>query len=144
MRITLDSNQLVRALMRPPQLATFIMAWEARRFSVVASRELVDEYDRVLSYPAVAALIYPELLHAFRSHLMHDIEVVALPNVPRVCRDPDDDKVLATALYGEVDFLVTADEDLRTPEIREILDTAGIGVTSMDELIDLLDRQAER
>lgn len=37
MRITLDTNQLVRALMRPPELAVFLMAWEARRFTIVAS-----------------------------------------------------------------------------------------------------------
>jgi hypothetical protein len=37
MRITLDTNQLVRALMRPPELATFVMAWEARRFNILHS-----------------------------------------------------------------------------------------------------------
>jgi hypothetical protein len=74
MRIALDTNQLVRALMRPPELATFVMAWEARRFIVVGSRPLLDEYERVLAHPDVSGLIYPELLRAFRSHLIHDIE----------------------------------------------------------------------
>ncbi len=144
MRITLDTNELVRALMRPPQLATFIMAWEARRFTVTASPELLDEYERVLSYRAIAALIQPELLQAFRSHLVHDIEVVTLPIIPRVCRDPDDDKVLATALYGNVDYLITADEDLRTPKVQSLLREAEIDVLSIGELIALLDRDAGR
>ena len=144
MRIALDTNQLVRALMRPPQLATFVMAWEARRFAVVGSAELLDEYERVLTYPDIAALIDPELLRAFHSHLVHDIEVVALPEIPRVCRDPADDKVLATALFGEVDYLITADEDLRTPELLALLREAGIGVLSIDELVALLDREPGR
>ena len=140
MRITLDTNQLVRALMRPPQLATLIMAWETRRFVVVGSPELLDEYERVLTYPTIAALIQPELLQAFWSHLVHDIELVTLPNIPRVCRDPDDDKVLATALHGNVQFLITADEDLRTPEVQRLLREAEIEVLTVDELIVLLDR----
>jgi putative PIN family toxin of toxin-antitoxin system len=144
MRIALDTNQLVRALMRPPQLATIVMAWEARRFTVVGSAELLDEYERVLAYPDIAALIDPELLRAFRSHLVHDIELVALPEIPRVCRDPADDKVLATALFGEVDELITADEDLRTPELLALLREAGIGVLSIDALIALLDRESGR
>ena len=144
MRITLDTNELVRALVRPPQLATLVMAWEARRFSVVASPELLDEYERVLAYPDIAALIDPELLRAFRSHLLHDIEVVTLPEIPRLCRDPDDDKVIATALFGEVDYLVTADADLRTPEILELLRQAGVGVLSTSQIIALLNHQPPR
>ena len=70
MRITLDTNQLVRALVRPPELATFVMAWEVRRFSLVCSPSLLEEYERVLAYPDIASLIYPELLRAFRSHLI--------------------------------------------------------------------------
>jgi predicted nucleic acid-binding protein len=66
MRITLDTNQLVRALVRPPGLATFVMAWEGKRFMVVCSKLLREEYDRVLANPEIATLIYPELLRAFR------------------------------------------------------------------------------
>lgn len=64
MRIVLDTNQLVAALVRPPELATLVMAWESARFTVVASPALLDEYQRVLAYPDVAALVAPELLRA--------------------------------------------------------------------------------
>jgi uncharacterized protein len=138
LRIVLDTNQLVRALMRPPQLATFVMAWEARRFSVVCSYALLEEYARVLVYPDVAKLIFPELLRAFRSHLIHDLEIVEPITIQPVCRDPDDDKVIATAIAGNVDYLVTADGDLRTPEIVTLLQRAGITIISMDELINQL------
>jgi len=138
MRITLDTNQLMRALMRPPQLATFIMAWEARRFSVVCSPALLEEYERVLAYPDIAQLIFPELLRAFRSHLIYDIELVDVPEISQICRDPDDDKVIATALFGMVDYLVTEDKDLKTVAIVNALRNAGIVVISMTELINLL------
>jgi putative PIN family toxin of toxin-antitoxin system len=138
-RLTLDTNQLVRALMRPPQLATFVMAWEARRFDVVCSLPLLEEYERVLAYPEVARLIFPELLRAFRSHLRADMQIIPLPDVPRICRDPEDDKVIATAVFGRVDYLVTEDEDLRAPKVVEALEAAGIKVISAQELIAVLD-----
>jgi putative PIN family toxin of toxin-antitoxin system len=140
MRITLDTNQLIRALVRPPELSTFVMAWEARRFSVVCSPPLLEEYERVLAYPDIADLIYPELLRAFRSHLIQDIVVVDAPATLQICRDPDDDKVIAVALYGMVDYLVTEDDDLREAAIVRALKDAGVTIVSMGELVKLLDR----
>jgi len=59
MRVVLDTNQLVAVLLRPPELATLVMAWESARFTVVASPELIAEYLHVLAYPEIASLIYP-------------------------------------------------------------------------------------
>ena len=39
-------------------------------------------------------------------------DVVTPTDVPRVCRDPDDDEVLAIAVSGRADTLVTGDADL--------------------------------
>lgn len=136
MRIVLDTNQLVRALMRPPQLATFVMSWEGRRFTVVCSRPLLNEYAFVLQRPEIAELIYPELRRIFLARLQYDLVMVDIPeDLPAICRDPSDDKLIATALYGEVDYLVTADADLRTAAVSRILLQQNIAVLSMDELI---------
>jgi putative PIN family toxin of toxin-antitoxin system len=143
MRIVLDTNQLVAALVRPPELATLLMAWESVRFTVVASPALLDEYQRVLGYPEVAALIYPELLRAFHTHLLADIELVDPPETPRICRDPDDDKVVAAAIYGLADFIVTVDQDLLTDDIIGQLEQLSIAVISGDTLIQLLDEMKE-
>lgn len=143
MRVVLDTNQLVAALMRPPELATFMMAWESARFTVVASPAMIDEYRHVLAYPDVASLIYPELLRAFTSHLLDDIELVEPLETPRVCRDPDDDKVVAAAVYGLADYILTVDEDLMAPEVAATLEEMGISLTSGASLIQTLDSQVE-
>jgi putative PIN family toxin of toxin-antitoxin system len=136
MRIVLDTNQLVRALMRPPQLATFIMSWEGRRFTVVCSRPLLAEYAFVLQRPEIAELIYPELRRVFIEQLQYELEMIAIPeHLPAICRDPSDDKLIATALYGGVDYLVTADADLSTEAVSQVLLRQNITVLSMDELI---------
>ena len=138
-RVVLDTNQLIAALSRPPQLATFVMAWESNRFTVVASRELLDEYEYVLDYPQIKALIEPELLRSYRTHLFQEIELVTLTEIPRLCRDPDDDKVLATALFGLVDCLLTEDNDLLTKEIKAVLAASDIEVMSMSDWVKHLD-----
>lgn len=142
MRVVLDTNQLVAALLRPPELATFVMAWESARFTVIASPALIAEYLHVLAYPEIAELIYPELLRAFQSHLLQDVELVEPPEVPRVCRDPDDDKVVAAAIYGLADFILTVDQDLMAPEIAVVLGQMGISITTGATLIQLLDSTA--
>lgn len=143
MRIILDTNQLVAALMRPPELATLLMAWKSARFVPVTSAELVVEYQHVLAYPEIAELIYPELRRTFHSHLLDDIKLVNPPETPRLCRDPDDDKVIAAAVYRLVDYVVTLDHDLLDDEIVTFLAELGIGVISGDELVKLLDQREE-
>lgn len=140
LRIVLDTNQLVKALMRPPELATFVMAWESKRFTVLCSAELLAEYQLVLNYPEIAALIYPELLRSFQSHLIHDLKMINLPQIPSLCRDPDDDKVIATALYGRAHYLLTEDQDLQTDVLIELFQKANTELTTMDNLIGILDK----
>lgn len=138
-RITLDTNQLVRALMRPPELATFVMAWQARRFTIVCSRPLLEEYLLVLDYPEIAELLYPEVRRVFVTQLLALLEIIDLPEIPAICRDPADDKVIATALWGAVDYLVTADGDLTTYAIVQMLHEEGIELCTTNDLLGLLD-----
>jgi putative PIN family toxin of toxin-antitoxin system len=45
--------------------------------------------------------------------LLSEAELVELPlDIPRVSRDPKDDKFLATAVVGEASYLVSEDRDL--------------------------------
>lgn len=142
MRVVIDTNQLVAALVRPPELATFMMAWESARFTVVASPALIEEYLHVLAYPEVESRIYPELLRAFTTHLLQDIELVEPPEVPHLCRDPDDDKVIAAAIFGLADFLLTVDPDLMAPEVATFLEQMGITILTGINLVRLLDTVA--
>jgi putative PIN family toxin of toxin-antitoxin system len=139
MRVVLDTNQLVAALVRPPELTTLLMARESARFVPIASPALIDEYQHVLAYPEIADMVYPELRRAFQSHLFDDLEIVMPPETPRLGRDPDDDKVIAVAIYGLADYVVSVDQDLWDGEIVKHLEEWGIGVLSGDQLVRLLD-----
>jgi predicted nucleic acid-binding protein len=67
------------------------------------------------------------------------IELFGLSAFPAIYRDPDDDKVIATAIQGRADYLLTADEDILASPIVQLLQQAGIRVGSIDEFIIALD-----
>lgn len=101
---------------------------------LVTSPALMDEFEDVLceklEFSRAAA-------RATRSEVEALADVVEPTEVPRVCRDPDDDEVLAAAQAGEAEFIVTGDSDLldlkRHGRIR-ILTPAGFRRTWPDQL----------
>ena len=114
-RAVLDTNLLVSYLLthRPP-IATLIDHHLARDdFSLVTASELLTELDRVLTYPKLQQY-YTEMDRTrFVALVMALSELVDLPEmVPRICRDPDDDRVIACAVVGKADVIVSGDDDL--------------------------------
>ena len=114
-RAVLDTNLLVSYLLthRPP-IATLIDHHLARDdLLLVTAAELLAEIDRVLAYPKLQAYYTKEDRTRFVALIMALGEVVDLPEtVPRICRDPDDDWLIACAVVGQADVLVSGDEDL--------------------------------
>jgi putative PIN family toxin of toxin-antitoxin system len=114
-RAVLDTNLLVSYLLthRPP-IATLIDHHLARDdFALVTAPELLAELDRVLAYPKLQGYYTEQDRTRFVALVMALSEVVNLPeSIPRICRDPDDDRVMACAVVGEADVIVSGDEDL--------------------------------
>jgi putative PIN family toxin of toxin-antitoxin system len=77
---------------------------------IVVSRFILEELqEKLLGKAKLSQSEAGEVLAAVRA----DAEVVeAQPLAVRVCRDADDDWILATALAAQADALVTGDKDL--------------------------------
>jgi putative PIN family toxin of toxin-antitoxin system len=75
----------------------------------VLSRRLWDELVTKLREKFDLELDELPLLHLYRRHA---VWVEAPPLEEPACRDPDDDWVLATAVAGEAEVIVTGDGDL--------------------------------
>jgi putative PIN family toxin of toxin-antitoxin system len=80
-----------------------------------SSNELVVELARVLNYPRIEKVLAARGWTA--SELSGQIglvsDLVISPALPQaVCRDPDDDAVLACALAAHADLIVSGDKDL--------------------------------
>lgn len=114
-RAVLDTNLLVSYLLthRPP-IATLIDRHLAQDdFVLVTAPELLVELARLLAYPKLQRYYADDERTRFVALMMSLSEVVDLPEtIPRVCRDPDDDGVIACAVVDNADVIVSGDEHL--------------------------------
>lgn len=111
MRLVIDTNVLVSALLMTISLPShLIVLWRERRFELLTSSEQLDELVRVTRYPKIRERLAPSLAGRLINEL-REIGVV-VPKLPAVmvCADPFDNYLLATALAGAEDFLVTGDK----------------------------------
>lgn len=117
MRAVFDTNLLVSYLLvhRPP-LATLVDEYLAQEnFAFVTAPELLAELERVLRYPRLQRYYDAPQRDRFVALVAALSEVVELPtNIPAISRDPDDDRVIACAVVGRADVIVSGDKDLLT------------------------------
>jgi len=85
------------------------------RFQLYSSGTLLEELADVLTRPSAAkrlALIEKQAQEVLLDYIAA-VEVVAAPALRQpVCRDPDDDAVLALAVSASADLIVSGDNDL--------------------------------
>lgn len=112
--VVVDTNVFVSGLIvekgLPHQLIKLL---EEDLFLLIISQKMRDELEEVLFRAKFSAFLSQDKLSKF-FRMIDIISIVVSPHtiIPIEVRDPKDQKVLATALEGEVDYLVTGDEDL--------------------------------
>ena len=110
MRILLDTNILVAGLLSPRGVpGRLVRAWLRGGFELVTSREQLDELARVLSYERIAARIDPVQARDFLENI--DVLAVLATDLPllELSPDPPDNVILATAVAGRADAVVSGD-----------------------------------
>lgn len=110
-RLVVDTNILISALLAGASLpAHLIVLWREGRFDLLTAAEQIDELMRVTRYPKIRARLAPALAGRLINEL-RDIatELQDLP-VVTVCPDPYDNYLLAMAVAGSADFLITGDK----------------------------------
>ena len=134
MRLVVDTNVLVSALLFRGPVSRLHAHWAAGRVRLLMSVETEAELVRVLCYPkfklppsVVTALVASEIL-PFRER------VEVSPGQP-VSRDPADDAFLWVASAGRADALVTGDDDLLS--LGELWE--GVRIHRPAEILAILD-----
>jgi putative PIN family toxin of toxin-antitoxin system len=145
-RVTIDSNVLVRALTSPEGPALRLLDLVIGSHTLVLSRFILDEVKRVLMYPRLRLRyrITPEEAARFAGTLANVSELVE-PSAaaPIIAADPDDDVVLYTASEGRADILCTLNsKHLNSDAAREFCLRRGIRVMGDVEALRELTGQA--
>jgi len=115
-RLVLDTNVVVSALLwrgKPHQLLEAIR--QRSNWQIYSSSALLEELADVLTRPSATKRL--ALIDKQAQELLLDfiasVEIVRAMPLPRpVCRDPDDDEVLALAAAASADLIVSGDNDL--------------------------------
>ncbi len=111
MKAVFDTNVLVAAFVSEGVCSKLLIRARKRQFHLFVSPFILQEFERVL----VRKLAVPkgEARDAIRL-VSEAADVILLPpklDAP-ICRDSNDDNVLACSLAAETDYLVTGDADL--------------------------------
>jgi putative PIN family toxin of toxin-antitoxin system len=112
MRVILDTNVLLAALISPHSPPdTIYRAWQAGRFDLVTGRAQLDELRRVSRYPKIKTILPAHRIGTMINNIQRAIVLDALPALPDGIEvsDPNDAFLLAMALAGSADYLVTGD-----------------------------------
>jgi putative PIN family toxin of toxin-antitoxin system len=140
-RAVLDTNVLVSAFLNPGRVpAQIVEAWRREQFSLCLSEPILAELGDVLQRPRVrrAGDFTEAQVREFLEALAEDCQFVdaPLPVVDIVASDPDDNVIIATALAGDADLIVSGDKDLlRLPE------QAAFRIVTPAEFVEMLRRE---
>lgn len=109
MRVVLDTNVLLSALISPHGAPDLIYrAWRAAKFEIITSNEQLDELRRASRYPKFQTILQPHRVGEMVNNLQRATVLDRLASDIEA-DDPNDAFLLAMALAGDADYLVTGD-----------------------------------
>lgn len=114
--------------------------WQANLFQLVTSQALLEEFDNVWQRPRLRKHIDPRQAERLYRQMRSRGEIVELKTIPPRCRDPKDHPVLATAIDGQANAIVTGDDDLRADdELRRAMGDYGVQLWGVHSLLNALE-----
>ena len=129
-KVVVDTNVLISALLFGGTPGKLISLWQKRAIKPMASKEIIDEYLRVLTYPRfnldeseINYLIYREILPYF--------DLIEAPSEKRIiAKDSADDKFIHCALASKASHIITGDQHLLALKVYQ-----GIQILSTSEFL---------
>ena len=134
-KIVLDTNILVSALITkgtPPDL--LYQAWSVGDFGLVTSDRQFDELTRVLAYEKLQRYIKPQAASVLLANMQEMAEMVTGLRKVDYSPDPDDNWIIATALQGGAEYIVSGDKR----DMISITSVEDIKIMTANDAIDIL------
>lgn len=140
MRVVLDTNILISAFISRNGLPYQCLKYREDRYQLVTSTWQIEEIRDVAS----RAELRPLLKRAEVGTLINELrsKAVLLDKLPTVnySPDPDDNNVIASAIAGEADYIVSGDKD----DVVALDKVEGIKVLTAREFVGLFDKSFSR
>lgn len=108
-RVVIDTSVLISALLFGGDPGELIALWKERHIQPLSSKEIMEEYLRVLAYPKFG-LTEEEIEYLFSQEMLPYFEVITVKSGrPFVLEDPSDDKFIWCALEGGAEAIISSD-----------------------------------
>jgi len=139
MRVVIDTNVFISALLFKGHSAKLLKHWQNGDFIFLICRQILEEYIRVLNYPKFE-LSQEEISSLVKEELLPFVQVVIVKEHVSVIKDdPSDDIFISAALAGRADAVISGDSHL-----LQIQQYEGIPVIGIKDFFALLgDQQSE-
>lgn len=111
-RVVIDTNVLISALLFGGIPGILIELWKNGRIKPLISREIIDEYLKVLTYPKFS-LSEEEINYILYREILPFFEVISVKHKPPIIKeDPSDDIFIQCAQTGKVRVIISGDQHL--------------------------------
>lgn len=133
MRIVLDTNVIISAVIRDGKPRRLFRLGLDGKYEILLSKKMMEEISSVLQRSKFK--MTKDEVHHVVSMLAVTSEVVTVTSSFKAIKnDPDDDIIINTAYDGNANYIVTGDDD-----IRELQDFKGILVVSVDQMLKIFE-----
>jgi len=112
MRLVLDTNVLISAILSPNSISAKILNWGEDNGVILYSAATLNEVLSVLGRSKFSKYIDDNDIDGLSIRIKTVWLFVEILNQVQLCRDPKDDKFIDLALNGEASHLITGDNDL--------------------------------
>ena len=111
MRAVFDTNVLIAAFLTEGLCSGLLIRARKQAFNLVLCDDIIREFEGLLikKFKLTSTDIFEisAIVSEAASEILHKLNPV-----PNICRDPNDDMIIACAIDATADYIVTGDEDL--------------------------------
>ncbi len=109
MKVILDSNVIVSAF-ATRGLCSSIFELSVLTDTIIISEYILNEVERILKKKIH---IPHNIVNQIMNYLKETCEIMSYKELPkRICRDKDDDNIIALAFSNNINLIITGDKDL--------------------------------
>ncbi|MEN6321179.1 MAG: putative toxin-antitoxin system toxin component, PIN family [Syntrophaceae bacterium] len=111
MKAVFDTNVLIAAFLTEGLCSSLLIRARKQAFNLVLCDDIIREFEGILVKKFKLTSTDISEISAIVSDAASEI-LHKLGPIPKICRDPNDDMIIACAIDAAADYIVTGDEDL--------------------------------
>ena len=111
MKAVFDTNVLIAAFLTEGLCSGLLIRARKQAFNLVLCDDIIREFEGILIKKFKLTSTDISEISAIVSEAASEI-LHKLGPIPNICRDPNDDMIIACAIDAAADYIVTGDEDL--------------------------------